>query len=51
MRTMCCPKCHADISDTHMDDDPDTGIIGGWVCEACNIGVGEIDDDPELDFD
>jgi hypothetical protein len=34
----------------HQDDDPDTGIIGGWVCEACDKFVhdSEVDYSDEL---
>ena len=45
---MTCPKCDADISDTHQEYDPDVGIMrGGWYCEACDVFVG----DDEMDFD
>lgn len=51
-RQCACPKCGADISDTHLDDDPDCGITAGWVCEKCNIGViDEYDGSDEMDFD
>jgi hypothetical protein len=47
-RQMQCPKCDADISDSYEEDDPDTGIVGGWYCEACDlpIGLDDIDDEP-----
>lgn len=38
-RTMNCPKCDADISDTYESDDPSCGIIEGWYCDACDLGV------------
>lgn len=33
---MRCPRCDADISDTLEEDDPSTGIVGGWYCDACD---------------
>ena len=47
-REKLCPKCGEDITDTHMDDDPECGISAGWVCEACNEGYP---DEPEDDTD
>jgi hypothetical protein len=38
---MNCPKCGADISDTFEPDDPSVGIIGGWSCDVCEIGIAE----------
>lgn len=38
---MNCPKCDADISDTHEPDDPSVGVNGGWYCDACDLAVGE----------
>lgn len=38
---MNCPKCDADISDTFEPDDPSVGIVGGWYCDACDLGVPE----------
>lgn len=42
-----CPKCDADISDTYEPDDWSCGIVGGWFCDPCNLGVGEDDVDRE----
>lgn len=39
--TVRCPKCDADIGDSYEGDDPSCGIIGGWYCEACDVGYGE----------
>jgi hypothetical protein len=39
--TIHCPKCDADISDSYQDDEPDVGVIGGWYCDACDVGYGE----------
>lgn len=36
-----CPKCDADISDSYEPDDPSVGIVGGWYCDACDLGLGE----------
>jgi hypothetical protein len=36
-----CPKCHADISDTFEPDDPSCGVVGGWYCDNCDLGVAE----------
>ena len=50
-----CPKCDADISDSYEPDDRSVGIVGGWYCDACDLGVGEhevsrepLDDDVPL---
>jgi len=50
-RTFECPKCGQDISDTYEGDDPSVGIVGGWYCEACDIGFVDEDpgDDPDMD--
>lgn len=36
-----CPKCDADITETHEPDDSSVGIVGGWFCDACDLAVGE----------
>ena len=46
---MNCPKCDADISDTHEPDDPSVGITGGYYCDACDLAVGEDDYEPMED--
>jgi hypothetical protein len=38
---MNCPKCDADIIQTYEPDDHSVGIVGGWYCDACDLGVGE----------
>jgi hypothetical protein len=43
---MNCPKCDADISDTHESDDWSCGIVGGYYCDACDLAVGEDDYEP-----
>ena len=46
-----CPKCGADISDTLEEDDPDVGIVGGYYCEACDLGVeAETPDFSDMDL-
>jgi len=48
MKTVYCPKCDQDISDTYQGYDPSVGIMsGGWYCEACDLCVGEEDIDYE----
>jgi hypothetical protein len=49
--TVNCPKCDADISDSYEPDDPSVGIVGGWYCDACDLGIGEheIDREPHED--
>ena len=47
MRTVLCPKCGADISDTFEAADPSVGIFGeGYWCEDCQLAVDREDDDP-----
>lgn len=49
-RTKECPKCGADISDSHEGYDPDVGIMtAGWYCEACDLVVP--DDEDQADWD
>lgn len=38
-----CPKCDADVSDSYEPDDYSVGIVGGWYCDACDLGIGEDD--------
>jgi hypothetical protein len=38
---MDCPKCKTDITDSYEPDDWSVGIVGGWYCDACDLGVGE----------
>lgn len=48
-RLVECPKCGADISDTHESYDPDVGIMsGGWYCDVCGLAVPE-EDEPDYD--
>jgi len=41
MRTVNCPKCDADVSETYEPDDWSCGIVGGWYCDACDLGIAE----------
>lgn len=36
-----CPKCGADVSDSYEGDDPSCGIVGGYYCDACDLGIAE----------
>jgi hypothetical protein len=47
MKTMNCPKCDADISESFEPDDPSVGIYGGWFCDACDLAIGEHEVDRE----
>lgn len=40
---MNCPKCDADVSDSYEPDDWSVGIVGGWYCDACDLGISESD--------
>lgn len=46
-----CPKCDADISDSYEPDDWSTGIVGGWYCDACDLGIGEEDQREPMEGD
>lgn len=51
-RTVECPKCGADISDTYEGYDPSVGIMsGGWYCDACDLNVPDEDGPEPEDFD
>lgn len=41
-----CPKCDADVSDSYEPDDHSVGIIGGYYCDACDLGIAEGDREP-----
>lgn len=46
-KTIECPKCGTDISDSYQPAEPDVGIMsGGWYCDACDLCVGD-EDGPE----
>jgi hypothetical protein len=49
MRTVECPKCGADISDTYEPMDQSVGIMsGGWYCDACDLAVSD-EDEPDYE--
>lgn len=50
-RSCYCPKCGEDISDAYQPQEDDVGIVGGWFCEKCDIGVSRDGDDYELDYE
>lgn len=39
--TINCPKCDADVSDTYEPDDYECGIVAGYYCDACDLGISE----------
>lgn len=45
----CCEYCGTDVTATYEPDDPDTGIVAGWYCDTCGLGIADEgdDDDPE----
>jgi hypothetical protein len=49
--TVNCPKCDADISETYEPDDYSCGVISGWYCDACDLGIGEheVEREPQPD--
>lgn len=50
MRCIECPKCGADISETHESADPSVGIMSsGWYCDVCDIAVSDDEDDDYFD--
>lgn len=40
--------CTTDGRNLHVDHDHDTGAIRGVLCHNCNIGIGCLQDDPDL---
>lgn len=36
-----CPKCEADVSETYEPDDWSCGVVGGYYCDACDLGIAE----------
>lgn len=46
MRTVECPKCGTDVSDSYQSAEPDVGIMGsGWYCDACDLAIDDQGDD------
>lgn len=50
MRTIECPKCGTDISDSYQNDDPSVGIVGGWYCDKCDLGIADDEVGSEDDY-
>ena len=48
-REFLCPKCGADITDSHCEYDPSVGLFGGYFCDECQEGYPEEPDDYEDD--
>ena len=46
-----CPKCGEDISESHMDEDPECGIHAGWYCDKCDEAYPDEEDDYDYDYD
>lgn len=40
---MNCPKCDADVSESYEPDDWSVGVVGGWYCDVCDLGISESD--------
>jgi hypothetical protein len=38
---MNCPKCQADVTESYEPDDYSCGVVGGWYCDACDLGIAE----------
>jgi hypothetical protein len=48
-RIVECPKCGADISDSHQLAEDDLGVGGGWYCEACDVSVADEHDEEDYE--
>ena len=46
-RSMNCPKCDADISESYEPDDYSVGISEGRYCDACDLAVAGWEHPPE----
>src|ERR1039458_5756565 len=42
-----CECCGKVPSKWALDHDHETGVMRGWICEQCNIGLGQLGDDIE----
>jgi hypothetical protein len=46
-----CAVCHAPLPlnrSGHIDHDHNTGTVRGLLCMRCNVGIGNLRDDPEI---
>jgi hypothetical protein len=43
-----CALCHRLTSRFHWDHDHVTGRFRGYLCRACNVGLGMFGEDPQL---
>jgi hypothetical protein len=46
-----CPKCGADITDSHCEEDPSVGLTGGYYCDECQEGYPAPYDDDYAEFE
>lgn len=47
---LACAICHNGFGETipHIDHDHSTGEVRGLLCSNCNVGIGFLQDDPEV---
>jgi rRNA maturation endonuclease Nob1 len=43
-----CPICGGDSPKWYLDHDWKTGAFRSWLCNSCNIGLGQFRDDIDL---
>ena len=36
---MQCPDCDKEME--RVDDEPDVGIVGHWICTACDLAIND----------
>jgi len=47
-RPKACEVCSRTNKKIHWDHDHASGRFRGWICSACNIALGMVDDSPEI---